>query len=507
MRGTKTDRKNGTGARGDGVTKETLEHGSLREAIDQLRQAVGGCEIFPDEQLTAAHGYFINPSLELLQMNWIGLAEVLEEREDVAPQPGEEQVLVWKHPQTGAVHCRAVQTNDLLALKLVHEELDTFTAAREGKVTVGAIEAVLTQAVEDGVILRAPSRLCRETEGGEPELIDPSYHTAQVFTLQWHVTQACDLHCKHCYDRSDRVRLPFDRAMKVLDEMHRFCRHNNVRGQISFTGGNPLMYPRFKELYRAAAERGFMLALLGNPTTASIVDELISVHKPEFYQVSLEGMEAHNDSIRGEGHFQRVIEFLAVLRERQVYSMVMLTLTRANCEQVLPLAEYLRDKVDLFTFNRLTLFGEGASLQPVEQEQFETLLAGYLEAAATNPVMSLKDNLLNRHLCCTESPLFGGCAGFGCGAAFNFVSILPDGEVHACRKFPSYLGNIFEQDLEAIYRSPLASRYRAGSEACGDCRINLVCRGCPAVVAGHGLDPFVDRDPYCPEQLLRQPKK
>ena len=33
---------------------------------------------------------------------------------------------------------------------------------------------------------------------------------------------------------------------------------------------------------------------------------------------------------------------------------------------------------------------------------------------------------------------FGGCTGFGCGAAFNFMAVLPDGEVHACRKVPIF---------------------------------------------------------------------
>ncbi|MCF8040004.1 MAG: SPASM domain-containing protein, partial [Desulfohalobiaceae bacterium] len=95
-------------------------------------------------------------------------------------------------------------------------------------------------------------------------------------------------------------------------------------------------------------------------------------------------------------------------------------------------------------------------------------------------------------------PLFGGCTGFGCGAAFNFVSLLPDGEVHACRKFPSYLGNIFEQTFDDIYDSQQARAYRAGPAACRDCSIRPVCRGCPAVIQSLGLDVSKDRDPFCP---------
>lgn len=96
-----------------------------------------------------------------------------------------------------------------------------------------------------------------------------------------------------------------------------------------------------------------------------------------------------------------------------------------------------------------------------------------------------------------RQPFFGGCTGFGCGAAFNFVSLLPDGEVHACRKFPSPIDRLGRQSLTEIYESEAAARYRQGSSACTDCRLRPVCRGCMAVVHGLGLDPFTALDPYC----------
>jgi hypothetical protein len=68
------------------------------------------------------------------------------------------------------------------------------------------------------------------------------------------------------------------------------------------------------------------------------LEELIAIERPGFYQVSLEGLPEHNDSMRGHGHLQRVVEFLGVLRDLKIYSMVILTLTKDNLAQVLPLA-------------------------------------------------------------------------------------------------------------------------------------------------------------------------
>jgi len=143
------------------------------------------------------------------------------------------------------------------------------------------------------------------------------------------------------------------------------------------------------------------------------------------------------------------------------------------------------------------MVGEGANLQLPSRDDFEAFLETYIKASQSNPVMGWKDNFIN--IWCQKEELepFGGCTGYGCGAAFNFVSLLSDGEVHACRKFPSRIGNIYRKGIADIYDSEIARKYRRGSEACRACSLNLVCRGCLAVTFSHGLDVFKDRDPYC----------
>ena len=175
----------------------------------------------------------------------------------------------------------------------------------------------------------------------------------------------------------------------------------------------------------------------------------------------------------------------------------MLTLTRANLAQVLPLAGTLRHLADDFTFNRLARFGEGARLELPTVDDYRAFLAEYLEARPQNPILGLKDSLFNILLEEQGLESFGGCTGFGCGAAFNFVTLLSDGEVHACRKFPSLIGNLKTAGLEEVYESAAAARYRRGTTACAGCPLHAVCGGCLAVIAGLGGDPFSSRDPFC----------
>lgn len=441
----------------------------------------------------------VNPTLSLVELNWQGLAGFFRpEISNPAPVAGEEILLVYINPKSRELTVRVAASDELLALKIVVEGLDKKEIVRSGDTTLAVLDAAILRAVSKGLLFQPASTLRRDPAvlASETE-VPEKYGIAETFTLQWHITQACDLHCKHCYDRSSRSTLSLAEAIAALDQLYDFCQARQVYGQVSFSGGNPLLHPQFLEIYRQAAERGLMTAILGNPTTPAMLGRIKTIQEPEFFQVSLEGLEEHNDYIRGKGHFARVIRFLEDLRAGGIYSMVMLTLTRDNLEQVLPLAEILRDRADLFTFNRLSAVGEGAQLQTPDRQEFETFLRAYLQAEPGNPTMALKDNLINIIRLQEGRKLFGGCAGFGCGAAFNFVALLPDGEVHACRKFSSPIGNILKDSLAAIYGSDEARRYRQGPAACRGCRIRHVCGGCLAVIDSQGLDFTANRDPCC----------
>ncbi len=442
----------------------------------------------------------VNPTLRLLKVGYLGLAGLLggDAASSAQPEPGEEYVLVWRMPDSGEIRIAAASREDLLALKIVAEGLDIRELARQGDITVGALDDMLFHAGRRGILLQPRSKIERDPRMFcQGEIHDDVYLRARGFTIQWHITQACDLRCKHCYDRSERSHMPYDKALGVLADLHDFCEDRHVCGNVTFTGGNPFLYPRFFDLYRVAADYGFGLAILGNPVQRDSIQKILEIQKPLHFQISLEGLRERNDAVRGEGHFERSRAFLSVLREFAIPSMVMLTLTNDNIDDVLPLADLLRDTTETFHFNRLAMVGEGANLRLPDRKKYRDFLHAYIKAAEENPSMGWKDNFLNIALREQGKPLFGGCAGFGCAAAFNFVAILPDGEVHACRKFPSRIGNIYEQPLGMIYDSAEAGSYRSGCSACAPCPIRAVCGGCLAVSYGCGLDVLNEKDPWC----------
>ncbi|PLX90823.1 MAG: selenobiotic family peptide radical SAM maturase [Desulfuromonas sp.] len=493
---------------------ERLDPADLPEALKEHSLAKGDAAFLPDMARVELYRhrlrnstpgtspknldtYQVNPTLALLEVNWRSLLACLDDP-TVAPEPGEDRLLFWRDPRTGFCHEASASAPDLLALKIVVEKLAPEIVAEQGGTPVGTIDAVLAAAVDKGLLMAPASRLQRiPPKFPAPAPVPEPYRTATVFTLQWHITHRCDLHCRHCYDRTLRRDVDFEQGLEALDQMRSFCRTHHVRGQVSFSGGNPFLHPDFVPLYRAAHERNLTPAILGNPVSAAQLDEVIAIVRPAFFQVSLEGLQEHNDRIRGHGSFDAVLRFLDLLRSRNVYSMVMLTLTSANLDQVLPLAGLLKERANLLTFNRLAMVGEGANLASPGKDAYHNFVKQLLEARKTNPILALKDSLINIELDSRQSPLFGGCTGFGCGAAFNFVSLLPDGEVHACRKFPSLIGNLYRDSLDRIYHSDGAEAYRQGCRECDDCRLRAMCGGCLAVAYGYGLDPLQSKDPGC----------
>ena len=481
-------------AGGEGMPKYLPDLARLEYAIEDIRTSE---DHFPED----IREICLNPTIRLIDLSWNNLLPLLPQgktERHVDPEPGRELVVVWKDPREQIVKYRVVSKGDLLALKIVEEKIVSEKAAEQGNVSIGFIDAILDEAIQNGLLLSPPSQVIRDPAiFSANEYVDKSFLTSHSFTLQWHITQACDLHCRHCYDRSARATMTLDQGIRVLDDVRSFCRSRHVMKAVSFTGGNPFLYPHFPELYRAASERGFSISILGNPTEKEKIEQLISIQKPAHFQLSLEGLQEQNDFIRGKGHFKRVLEFLRVLKELNIFSMVMLTLTKNNMKEIIPLAGILSEYADRFHFNRLSMVGEGANLALPDKEEYLKFLNSYEKAIQKIPVLGLKDNMLSILSYKKGHEPFGGCTTFGCGAAFNFLAVLSDGEVHACRKFPSPIGNIFRQGIAEIYDSPQAKRYRAGCTACHTCKLKPVCGGCLAVASSLGRNIFEEKDPFC----------
>ena len=81
----------------------------------------------------------------------------------------------------------------------------------------------------------------------------------------------------------------------------------------------------------------------------------------------------------------------------------------------------------------------------------------------------------------------------GCNCGNCHLTILPDGDVYACRRIVnSRVGNALTDDLYELFTGPEMDAYRVYEkfEKCSKCELLRFCRGCPAVAA-EGLRRYV----------------
>ena len=191
---------------------------------------------------------------------------------------------------------------------------------------------------------------------------------AYDFLIQWHLTERCNLRCKHCYQEGGPVQeLTREQVFAVIDEIDQMLqawRENYaIEFQPSFnvTGGEPLLRPDLFGILERMAGIGFEIYVLSNgtlitPERARLLADL----KVNGVQVSLEGPEEIHEAIRGPGSFAASLAGIRALMDAGVKVSLNATLSRVN-------AGYFHDLVALaralgvprLGFSRLVPSGQG----------------------------------------------------------------------------------------------------------------------------------------------------
>lgn len=127
--------------------------------------------------------------------------------------------------------------------------------------------------------------------------------------LMVHITDACNLQCRHCYlgDGLDQ-ELDLEALRKVMEE---FGKMQGLR--LIVTGGEPLMHSQFWKLNELLTDQPFYRILLTNATLMG--DKEAQALNFDEVQVSLDGMEEGHDFLRGKGSFKRAMAGIESLRK------------------------------------------------------------------------------------------------------------------------------------------------------------------------------------------------
>ena len=348
----------------------------------------------------------------------------------------------------------------------------------------------------------------------EPIIAGPAIQTFDFF-IQWHLTERCNLRCRHCYQGPKRplemtvgdVCSEIDGAVRMFQawESEQDVR---VSPSIHFTGGEPLLYRGFWDVVRHARLAGCRVAVM---TNGCLVTEEGAGRFRELgvfdIQVSLEGPPALHDSIRGEGSFRAALKGVDRLARAGNRVSANVTLSRLNAPFIDETVKIARNAgFGSIGFSRLVPCGSGGMM-------IESVLSPDEVRDAYGKALSLGTREL---AVVSGDPLAGTLRGkapsvdcgltlSGCSAGFSGVTIASDGAVMPCRRIGISVGNLKRKSLRDIWATSrtlwrLRDR-RSYRGRCGQCSLWPSCRGCRAVAyawsSAHGLADLFADDPQC----------
>ncbi|MDR1616805.1 MAG: radical SAM/SPASM domain protein, ACGX system [Syntrophomonadaceae bacterium] len=335
----------------------------------------------------------------------------------------------------------------------------------------------------------------------------------KYFAFQWHITDSCDQRCKHCYifsgDGNFPLReMPWGDMPSVIDNCAEMCAKLRRVPYFYVTGGDPMLHKDFWRLLSLFQERNIAFSILGNPfhLNGEICKRLKNCGC-ERYQLSLDGLRDTHDKIRKPGSFDATLEKIAVIRHAGLRCMIMTTVSGANIAELPAVIDVVvNHRADVFAFARYcpTSFEKSAHIKP---EEYRALLDAcwnkFDEYKNSGTVFNLKDHLWTPYL--HDKGIFRIPEGLddqmiydGCNCGISHLTILPNGDIYACRRMDSVVGNVFADRLADVFFGEKMDAYRSFEkfEKCSKCELLRFCRGCPATAYGYTRDSY-SADPQC----------
>jgi AdoMet-dependent heme synthase len=335
------------------------------------------------------------------------------------------------------------------------------------------------------------------------------------FFIQWHLTERCNLRCRHCYQER---RKPEEMSVKELNheidgamEMLKAWEEEydiSLSPSIHFTGGEPFVYKGLWNVIAHARRCGFNVAILTNGSLLTAEDaQKASCLGIMDIQVSLEGPPEIHDGIRGPGSFDDAVKGAHLLIEAGNKVSANMTLSGLNVgsiEEAVAIAKGIG--FSGMGFSRLVPCGSGGRLLSSMLTSSEIRNAYQRALTLNGPSFTVASG----------DPLAGVLSGVkpsrqshltlsGCSAGFSGITITSDGSVMPCRRIGLKIGNLRKTALRQIWSSSkLLWRLRQRENyqgKCGTCALWPSCRGCRAVAyayaKSHGAPDLFADDPQC----------
>ena len=139
--------------------------------------------------------------------------------------------------------------------------------------------------------------------------------TGHRFFMQWDITSQCNFSCSHCYNSETGDDLSYADLINILNQYKDFLKElskqqrSNYNHVLGLSGGEPFMRSDFFDLIEELHNQQIKYLIL---TNGYHIDENnvkdLEKFRPSRVQISIDGIEATHDSIRGSGSFAKAVD-------------------------------------------------------------------------------------------------------------------------------------------------------------------------------------------------------
>jgi len=336
------------------------------------------------------------------------------------------------------------------------------------------------------------------------------------FFIQLHLTERCNLKCKHCYQTEDRpAEMSSYEIAALINEVSdmladwRETYDMDLSSSFTVTGGEPFLRQDFFGILEELRNSGFNTYILSNGTLISRESAgRLAALGVKGVQISIEGPEDVHDNIRGRGSFSSSLKGIRNVLDAGIELTLNTTLSEVNAPYFMDVIDFARlTGAQRLGFSRLVPSGSGAKLmgrmlgreavKDIYSKIFSMEIQG-LKLVTGDPVASQFRNPSAEDV---ANPVPSG----GCAAGVSGLTVLPDGTITPCRRMPVPIGNVKTDSLREIWSTSetlKALRDKSGYQGkCGRCSKWSACRGCRAIAFAYsqsrGEGSYLAEDPQC----------
>lgn len=256
----------------------------------------------------------------------------------------------------------------------------------------------------------------------------------KLISICWLLTSKCNYNCQFCFKQTSKRELYYNEAEKILKQIAQ----TQVK-KISFSGGEPLLWPGALNLIRKAKTLGLttMLITNGSLLTKDIVDSL--EEHLDWLTLPLDGSNEKVQQLVGRpwGHFSNVVEFLKYLKRSSIKVKINTVVCKQNYNDIKNITKIIKK----YNIKRWKIF----QFFPIRDE---ALLNKDKYAISLTQFNNIKNKI---------APLFKGSRCyiyFGTNDLLesSYFLVAPDGTVYVSKSGNDYiLGDLKRENISQIW--------------------------------------------------------